>query len=162
MVALLKIGDYVLGGSWSAIRPLSLWARFSRLASHIPKHLSPCHAALGCPIHMDLIAKRSFPCAPDNHKAPVHQFAQTGAGGLVEYPGQVTCLASCQPVGSAGQGLKDAVTLPTASWLCPACCGLACFWAALAGLCDGLPIEEGEVRHATAPPPTGSRTRVPR
>ena len=96
---------------------------------------------------MNLIAKRSLTGAPDNHKAPVHQFAQTGASGLVENPGKVTGLASCQAVGSAGQGLKDAVTLPTTSWLCPACCGFAGLRATLAGFGLWLPIEEGKIRH---------------
>ena len=100
-----------LGGSWSAIRPLSLWARFLRLASHIPKHFSPCHSAFGRPVNMDLIAERAFPCAPDNHKPAIDKLAQTGAGALIQYPGKVTCLASCKPVWSAGQGLQYGVTL---------------------------------------------------
>lgn len=82
-----------------------LWARFLRLASHIPKHLGPRHSALGHPVDMDLIAKRAFTGALHHNKPAINKLFQTSAGGLVENASQVTSLAACQAVGSAGQGL---------------------------------------------------------
>jgi hypothetical protein len=64
-----------MGGSWSAIRPLSLWARFLRLASHIAEHFGPCHSALGHPVNVDLIAERAFTGALHHDKTTIDKFA---------------------------------------------------------------------------------------
>jgi hypothetical protein len=56
---------------------------FLRLASHIPKHFSPCHSALGRPVNVDLIAERALTGSPDNHKPAIDKLAQTGAGALI-------------------------------------------------------------------------------
>jgi hypothetical protein len=55
-------------------RPASprLWARFLRLASHIPKHFSPRHSALGRPVNMNLIPERSLTGSPDHNEPAVH------------------------------------------------------------------------------------------
>ena len=43
---------------------------------------------------MDLIPKRAFTGALDHNEPAIDKLAQASAGGLVEYPGQVTGFAA--------------------------------------------------------------------